>query len=134
VLWVLVAALSIHVLAAVFWAGTTFAVARTGGSGAARLFGPQMASAVVAVLTGGYLWSRTHAGAAGRAEHVLGIAAGCALIALAIQGLIGGRSLSALRRHVIDETVATPRIAIAYRAAAGLLAVAAVGMAAARYV
>jgi hypothetical protein len=131
--WVLVAALSIHVLAAVFWAGSTFAVARAAGGGFERLFGPQMAAAAVAVLSGGYLWHLLHEGAVGRAERILAIAAVSAIVALAVQGLVTGVALSGVRRRVIEDEVAKSRVAIAYRAAAVLLAVTVIGMAAARY-
>jgi hypothetical protein len=131
--WVLVAALSIHVLAGVFWAGSTFAVARTDGGGFERLLGPQTGAAAVAVLSGGYLWHLLHEGALGRAEHILAIAGGTAIVALAVQGLVTGLALRAVRRRVIEDAVANSRVAIAYRAAAVLLALTVVGMAAARY-
>lgn len=52
---VLVVTLVLHVLSGVFWAGSTFTLARTGGTGAEKLFRPQMGAAVVAVLTGAVL-------------------------------------------------------------------------------
>ena len=48
-IWVL------HILSGVFWAGSTFALARTGATTADQLFRPQMGAAVVAVITGGVL-------------------------------------------------------------------------------
>jgi hypothetical protein len=93
-----------------------------------------MGAAAVAVLSGGYLWHLLHESAVGRAEYILAIAGGFAIVALAVQGLGTGLALSALRRRVIEDAVAKSRVAIAYRAAAALLAVTAVGMAAARYV
>ena len=48
----LIIALSLHILSAVFWAGTSFTLARTGGAGGEQLFRPQMGAAVIAVLTG----------------------------------------------------------------------------------
>ena len=44
----LILTLVLHVLSGVFWAGTTFALARTGGNDAKQLFGPQMGAATVA--------------------------------------------------------------------------------------
>ena len=73
--YVLMVAISLHVLAAVFWAGSTAALARTGGSETRRLFRPQMGAAAVAVLTGGYLWHVVHAGAVGPVERSLMIGA-----------------------------------------------------------
>ena len=129
----LVIALSLHVLSTVFWAGTSFALARTGGVGGEQLFRPQMAAAVIAVLTGGYLGHLVHAGTFGTTEQVLAIGALAALIAAGVQGAIGGRAIRSLRVGKADEAVARSRIAAAQRIAAVLLAVAAVCMGAARY-
>ena len=86
----LMTALSLHVLAAVFWAGTTFTLARTAGSGSDRLFGPQMGAASVAVLTGVYLWLRAHERAFGPSEQFLRVGALCALVAFAVQAIVAG--------------------------------------------
>ena len=131
--WNLVVTLSLHVLASVFWAGSTFALARTAGDGAAALFKAQMAAAIFTVLSGAYLWHTVHEGSVGPAERVLGGAAGAALVALAVQSLVVGRTLRRMRRKGVPDAVARPRIAGAYRVASILLAVAAVGMGAARY-
>ena len=61
----LIITLSLHILAAVFWAGTSFTLARIGGLGGEQLYRPQMGAAVIAVLTGGYLWHLAHDGAFG---------------------------------------------------------------------
>jgi hypothetical protein len=129
----LVITLSLHVLSTVFWAGTSFALARTGGAGGEQLFRPQMGAAVVAVLTGGYLGHLAHAGTFGTTEQVPAIGALAALIAAGVQGAIGGRAIRSLRVGKADEAVARSRIAAAQRIAAVLLAVAAVCMGAARY-
>ena len=83
--YVLVVAISLHVLAAVFWAGSTAALARTGGSETKRLFRPQMGAAAVAILTGGYLWHTIHQGALGPMERSLMIGALSAFAALIVQ-------------------------------------------------
>ena len=129
----LIIALSLHVLSTVFWAGTSFALARTGGVGGEQLFRPQMAAAVIAVLTGGYLGHLVHAGTFGTTEQVLAIGALAALVAAGVQGAIGGRAIRSLRVGKTEEAVARSRIATAQRIAAVLLAVAAVCMGAARY-
>lgn len=129
----LMIALSLHVLAAVFWAGSTFALARTAGSGSERLFGPQMGAAAVAVLTGAYLWRTLHEGSFGAMEQVLGVGALCALIAFAVQAIVAGGALRNLRRQASHEAAARSRIVLAHRVAALLLVVATVAMAAARY-
>jgi uncharacterized membrane protein len=129
----LIIALSLHILSTVFWAGTSFTLARTGGAGGEQLFRPQMGAAVIAVLTGGYLGHLVHAGAFGRAEQILAVGALAALVAAGVQGAIGGRAIRSLRTGKVNEASARSRIATAQRIAAALLAVAAVCMGAARY-
>jgi hypothetical protein len=130
----LIIALSLHILSAVFWAGTSFTLAQTGGAGGEQLFRPQMGAAVIAVLTGLYLGHLAHGGAFGPAEQVLAAGALAALVAAGVQGAIGGRAIRSLRNGKADEAGARSRIATAQRVAAALLAVTAVCMGAARYV
>jgi hypothetical protein len=129
----LIIALSLHVLSSVFWAGSSFALARTGGAGGEQLFRPQMGAAVVAILTGGYLGHLAHASAFGTTEQVLAVGALAALVAAGVQGAIGGRAIRSLRSGTADEAGLRSRIATAQRIAAVLLAVTAVCMGAARY-
>ncbi|PSH62919.1 hypothetical protein CU102_24565 [Phyllobacterium brassicacearum] len=129
----LMIALSLHILAATFWAGSTFALARTSGSGGEQLFGPQMGAAAVAVLTGAYLWNVLHEGSFGTMEQWLTVGAACALLALAIQAVVAGGALRKLRRSGNDDFAAHFRIVVAHRVAAVLLVGATVSMAAARY-
>jgi hypothetical protein len=129
----LIIALSLHILSTVFWAGTSFTLARTGGVGGELLFRPQMGAAVIAVLTGGYLWYLVHAGTFGTAEQILAVGALAALVAAGVQGTIGGRAIRSLRSGKADEASTRSRIATAQRVAAALLAVTAVCMGAARY-
>jgi hypothetical protein len=128
----LMAALSLHVLAATFWAGSTLALARTGGGGSERLFGPQMGAAVIAVLTGAYLWRTLHEASFGPMERWLTAGALCALLAATVQAVFAGGALRRLNRHR-DDAAARSRIAVAHRVAAVLLVVATLCMAAARY-
>jgi uncharacterized membrane protein len=130
----LIIALSLHILSSVFWAGTSFALARTGGVGGEMLFRPQMAAAVIAVLSGGYLGHVVHAGFFGTTEQVLAVGAVCAFVAAGVQGAIGGRAIRSLRNRTSDEVSARSRIAFAQRVAAALLAVTAVCMVTARYI
>lgn len=129
----LIIAMSLHILSSVFWAGTSFTLARTGGVGGDRLFRPQMGAATIAVLTGGYLGHLVHAGSFGTSEQILTVGALAALIAASVQGAIGGRAIRSLRAGTADEAGARSRIATAQRVAAALLAVTAVCMGAARY-
>src|SRR3989442_15785627 len=119
----LIIALSLHILSSVFWAGTSFALARTGGVGGETLFRPQMAAAAIAVLTGGYLGHLVHAGTFGTTEQVLAIGALAALVAAGVQGAIGGRAIRGLRVGKTREAEARPRIDTPRRIAAGLPAV-----------
>src|SRR3982074_3681124 len=130
----LIIALSLHILSTVFWAGTSFTLARTGGVGGEQLFRPQMGAAVVAVLTGGYLGHLVHAGAFGTAEQILAVGALAALVAAGVQGAIGSRAIRSLRTGTADEAGARSRIAKAQRIAAGLLAAPAGGLGGGRFV
>jgi hypothetical protein len=107
--------LAIHVLSAVFWAGSTFTLARAGGVGSDELFKPQMGAAVVAFLTGVGLWMMLHQGAHSAVEQILGVGIVAAVAAAGVQG--------ALRR----------KPATGQRIAAILLAITTVCMVVARY-
>src|SRR3982074_3732400 len=121
----LIIALSLHILSTVFWAGTSFTLARTGGVGGEQLFRPQMGAAVVAVLTGGYLGHLVHAGAFGTAEQILAVGALAALVAAGVQGAIGGRAIRSLRTGTADEGGGRARLATGPRGGCGLRRVAA---------
>ncbi|MDB5360866.1 MAG: hypothetical protein JWO51_2163 [Rhodospirillales bacterium] len=130
----LIIALSLHALAAVFWAGTSFALARIGGPGAERLLRPQLGAALVAVLTGAYIWSQLHRDIFDRPEQVLAIGAVCALVAAGVQATMVARAVRLSSTASADTGPTWSRIIIAQRAAAGLLAVTLVCMTIARYV
>jgi hypothetical protein len=129
----LIVALVLHILSGVFWAGTTFVLARTGGSQADRFFRPQMGAATMAVVTGGLLWYLLHRGGSGTQEHILAVGALCALIAAGVQASSAQalRKLSAVGGS--DEFRASHRVATSQRIAAALLGITVVCMAAARY-
>lgn len=130
---VLIVTLSIHALSAVFWVGTSFALARTGGARGEHLLRPQMGAAIVAFLSGGYLWSLLHEGRFGPAEQVLALGVACAIAAAGVQGAMGGPAAKALRANEgVDH--ARRRLTAAQRIASVLLAVTLVTMVAARYV
>src|SRR6185437_9175798 len=108
--YAIMAAISLHILSAVFWAGTSFTLARTGGAGGAALFRPQMGAALIAVLSGSYLWSQLHSAGFGTSEMVLAIGAGCAIAAAGVQGALTGPAIRAMQRG--GNNAAQPRIAI----------------------
>ncbi len=131
---VVIVILSLHALAAVYWAGSTFVLARDPHLSALTQFRPQMGAAVIVVLTGAYLWRLLHEGGFGPVEQVLAVGALCAIVAAGVQGaLIGG----ARRRRTsgeIADAEAIRRIALGERIAAALLAAALICMVSARYV
>src|SRR5439155_24220086 len=98
----LVIALSLHVLSSVFWAGSSFALARIGGVGGEQLVFPQLGAAMIAILTGGYLGHLVHSGSFGTTEQVLAVGAAWALIADGVQEVIGPRSFTCLLRGAGD--------------------------------
>jgi hypothetical protein len=83
---VLIVLIGLHILAGVFWAGSTFAIVRSGGTGASTLFGPQMGAATLTILAGVGLWGILHRGPAGPMEHTLALGAICAVAAAGVQG------------------------------------------------
>ena len=129
----LIAVVTVHVLAAVFWAGSTFGLARTGGVSAEQLFAPQMGAATLAVLSGGYLWKLTHAGGAGLAEQVLTVGALSAIVAAGVQGMLAGPAIRRIRTGAAEDQAARKRLGIAYRISAALLAVTILTMTSARF-
>jgi hypothetical protein len=114
---VIMVLIALHILGGVFWAGSTFAIVRSGGVGMDRLFGPQMGAATLTVLAGIGLWGLLHRGPPGPTEVSLMIGATCAIAAAGAQG--------ALRRK---KPLSGQRIA------AGLLLITVISMAIARYV
>lgn len=128
----LILAISVHVLTATFWAGSTFALARTAGQNSRQLFGPQMGAALFAIGSGSYLFHVLHEGSFGTAEKLLVTGAVTAILALAIQAVIVGGALRRIRRSS-SEPSAEARITIAQRASAFLLVITVVTMAASRF-
>ena len=130
----LIVALVLHVLSGVFWAGTTFALARTGGSQADQFFRAQMSAATVAFATGGLLWFLLHRGSLGTQGYILAIGASCTLLAAGVQGMTGAPALRKLSG--ISESEASRlrhRAATGQRVAAVFLMITVTCMAAARY-
>jgi|SRR5579872_144642 len=106
--------IAIHVLAGVFWAGTTLAIARSGGAGAQKLFRPQMGAATLAVLAGFALWGILHRGPMGPMEETLAIGAVCAIAAAGVQGAFKrGNGVGAQRVAAALLTVTVICMAIA---------------------
>jgi F0F1-type ATP synthase membrane subunit c/vacuolar-type H+-ATPase subunit K len=123
----------LHILSGVFWAGSTFALARTGAGGADQLFRPQMGAALVAVITGGVLWHLLHPSSFGTPEQVLALGALAAVLAAGVQGALCGRALRELARNSEKDAHSKTQVALGHRIAAALLVLTVICMAAARY-
>ena len=130
----LIVTIVLHFLSGVFWAGTTFALARTGANQTDQFFRPQMGAAVIVVATGGLLWYLVHPGSFGTTEQILAVGVFCAFVAAGVQGVSGG---SALRKvSITDEFEASllrHRVATGQRVAAAFLMLTVTCMAVARY-
>ena len=123
----------VHAMAALFWMGSSGMVGRNGGQGAEVLFPRQMGAALIAVLTGGFLWSQLHMGGVGAYEMILGAGAGLAVIAAGVQGVVVGTSRRRLKAGG-DAAVLRKTMAGANRAASALLGLCFICMIVARFV
>lgn len=122
----LIIAIAVHVLSSIFWAGSTFVLARSGGLGAEGLFRPQIGAASIAILSGLLLWHLLHGDSFERAEMILATGAAAALLAFLIQ-------LTVVRPE-LRSVEPSPRVTIGYRLSAVLLVVTIISMAVSRYV
>jgi hypothetical protein len=129
-----IVALVLHVVSGVFWAGSTFALARSKAPHDREFLRPQLGAAVVAIVTGALLWYLLHRGSEGASEHVLATGAVFAFIAAGIQIVTGlsGRVLAGVGG--LDGAQAANRSLIGQRLAAACLLVTVICMATARYV
>src|SRR5262245_55050477 len=124
----------LHILSGVFWAGSTFALARSPSARADELFRPQMGAAIVTVVTGGVLWHLMHPSGFRIQEQILALGTASALLAAGAQGALCGRALQQLAGTSGSDTRLQGRVHLGQRIAAGLLALTVICMAAARYV
>jgi len=122
----LIITIAVHVLSSVFWAGSTFVLARNGGQGAETLFRPQIGAASMSILSGLLMGYLLHRGSFELADKVLAIGAAAALLAFLIQIIAV--------RPALRSPGAGQRLASACRACAVLLAITVVCMAVARFV
>src|SRR5215831_17532014 len=123
----------LHIGSGVFWAGSTFALARTATS-ADPLFRPQMGAALVAIVSGGYLWHLLHPSGFGTQEQVLALGALSAILAVSTQAALCGPALRQIKRVDDKGGQLQSRVALGQRVAAGLLALTVICMAVARYI
>jgi hypothetical protein len=131
---ILMVTLVLHILSGVFWAGTTFALARTGANQADQFLRPQIGAAVIVLATGALLWYLVHPGSFGTTEQILAVGVFCAFVAAGVQGMSGGPALRKL--SIAGESEASRlrhRVATGQRVAAALLMITVTSMAVARY-
>ncbi|MGH8226533.1 MAG: hypothetical protein ACREU3_01300 [Steroidobacteraceae bacterium] len=102
----IIVVIAIHLLAGVYWAGSTFVVACSSGGQARTLFRSQMIAAVLTVAAGVFLWIELIGNAVGPAETSLSIGAACAIVAAGFQG-------SMRKRPVLGQRVAAVLLAAA---------------------
>jgi hypothetical protein len=124
---------ALHILSGVFWAGSTFALARSRAASADELFRPQMGAAVVAVITGGGLWHLLHPSGFGAQEQVLALGALAAVLAAGVQGALCGPALRQLAKASGTSMRLQGQVTLGQSIAAGLLALTVICMATARY-
>jgi hypothetical protein len=129
---ILMFTVAVHVLSGIFWAGSTFVLARIGSAEAEQLARPQLGAAVFAVLTGAILWSLLHAHSFAPQERLLALGACCAIVAAGIQGACAARMNLAHANAVSSPALGS--VTVHQRIAAALLAVTVICMASARYV
>lgn len=121
-LWILVLVTVAHVLAGVFWVGTTAVLARTGAASMETLARPQIGSAVLAVLLGGALWGLNHHQGGNAGDEILSAGALCALAALLLQILSLGKVRALVAAPDADKPALRRGLALRQRIAVGLLA------------
>ena len=108
-------------LAAIVWLGLAVVISMNAGQGGEKAFRFQMIAAVVAFLSGGYLWHLDYGSQFGAAQKVLAFGVVCAIAASGVQGMMVGRTRRKLKAGTIAEEAARPKIARANQIAAGLL-------------
>ena len=133
--YVYIVVIGLHVLAGVFWAGTTITLARDPEIRAERFFGPQMGSAGLVFLTGILLWYFFHSGVFGNMEMVLALGIVAAFAAAGVLGsMVGSARRQLAGADAAGEAQLRERMARGERIAARLLVVTVLCMAIARMV
>ena len=131
--YVYIVVIGLHVMAGVFWAGTTITLARDPDIRAERFIQPQMGAAGMVFLTGALLWYFFHGAYFGSMEMVLALGI---LTAFAAAGVLSTVVRPATRQlagaDAAVEPVLRARMAKGERIAAWLLVVTVLCMAIAR--
>lgn len=128
-LWILVIVTVLHVLPAMFWAGTTAVMARSGAAEIEGLAFAQIGAAATAIVMGTLLWGVSHHGG----DPVLTAGALCALAAVAAQAASLPRVRALMRASGAEKPALRGALAFNQRVAAVLLAIALACMVTWRY-
>ncbi len=118
----------LHVVPGVFWAGSTFALARDPMMGDRSLGVAQAGAAGVTILVGIVLMAMHYDVAPGAPDWDLGIGALCALVAVGFQHGMAWPARRRLAQGAGDETANRQRALLGQRIAALLLAVTVIAM------
>jgi hypothetical protein len=131
--YVYIVVLGLHVLAGVFWAGTTITLARDADIRAERFFPAQMGSAGMVFVTGALLWYFFHGAYFGGMEKTLALGIVAAITAAGVLGaMVGPAQRQLAGADTASETVLRAKMAKGERIAARLLVVTVLCMAIAR--
>ena len=131
--YVYIVVIGLHVLAGVFWAGTTVTLARDPEIRAERFIRPQLGAAGMVFLTGALLWYFFHGAYFGSTEMVLALGIITAFAAAGVLGaMVRAPSLRLAGANAETETQLRARMATGERIAARLLAITVLCMAVAR--
>ncbi|WP_250625445.1 hypothetical protein [Pinirhizobacter soli] len=127
--WIVIALIVLHVVTGVFWAGSSFVLARMGGLLVEKLAFPQFGAGVATLCLGMATWFLALRGLPPTPGfHVLGIGAACAVLALIVQAS-ALPAVKTLKGAQGDSSPQQRRVLISQRAAAGLLLLAVLAMA-----
>ncbi|WP_250627233.1 hypothetical protein [Pinirhizobacter soli] len=127
--WIVIALIVLHVVTGVFWAGSSFVLARMGGLLVEKLAFPQFGAGVATLCLGMATWFLALRGLPPTPGfHVLGIGAACAVLALIVQAS-ALPAVKTLKGAQGDSSPQQRRVLISQRVAAGLLLLAVLAMA-----
>ncbi|MCA0012732.1 hypothetical protein LB561_10755 [Mesorhizobium sp. B292B1B] len=131
--YVYIITIGLHVMAGVFWAGTTITLARDPEIRAERFIGPQMGAAGMVFLTGALLWYFFHGAYFGSTEMVLALGIVAAFAAAGVLSTMVRRTSTQLAgADAATEPALRAKMAQGERIAAWLLVLTVLCMATAR--
>jgi hypothetical protein len=131
--YVYIVVLGLHVMAGVFWAGTTITLARDPDIRAERFIQPQMGAAGMVFLTGALLWYFFHGAYFGSMERVLALGIVTAFAAAGVlSALVRPASRQLAGADAATEALLRAKMTRGERIAAWLLVITVLCMAVAR--